>query len=351
MKEAMWYKKLSDERVRCDLCNHRCVINNGKRGICGVRENKEGTLFSLVYGKVIASHVDPIEKKPLFHFYPGSNSFSIATVGCNFKCTHCQNSEISQMPIDNNRIMGQDILPEKIVELALMGNCQSISYTYTEPTVFMEYALDVAKIAKDKGLKNVYVTNGYMTEEVLNEVYPYMDAVNVDLKGFTEEHYQNVCGARLKPVMDTIRLMKQLGIWVELTTLIIPTINDSEDDLRRLATFIFSIGREIPWHVSRFHPTYKMNNLPPTPVRSVIKARQIGLEIGLRYVYTGNIQGDDGENTYCYNCGKVLIERRGYNIGQVHVNDSKCSFCGADVDIELEDSKITIRQRNLRIQC
>ena len=337
MKEAMWYKKLSDERVRCDLCNHRCVINNGKRGICGVRENKEGTLFSLVYGKVIASHVDPIEKKPLFHFYPGSYSFSIATVGCNFKCTHCQNSDISQMPIDNNRIMGQDILPEKIVELALRGDCQSISYTYTEPTVFMEYALDVAKIAKDKGLKNVYVTNGYMTEEVLNEVYPYMDAANVDLKGFTEEHYQNVCGARLKPVMDTIRLMKQLGVWVELTTLIIPTINDSEDDLRRLAEFIVSIGREIPWHVSRFHPTYKMNNLPPTPVRSVIKARQIGLEIGLRYVYTGNIQGDDGENTYCYNCGKSLIERCGYNIGQVHVKDSKCSFCGADVDIELED--------------
>jgi len=337
MKEAMWYKKLSDERVRCDLCNHRCVINNGKRGICGVRENKEGTLFSLVYGKVIASHVDPIEKKPLFHFYPGSYSFSIATVGCNFKCTHCQNSDISQMPIDNNRIMGQDILPEKIVELALRGDCQSISYTYTEPTVFMEYALDVAKIAKDKGLKNVYVTNGYMTEEVLNEVYPYMDAANVDLKGFTEEHYQNVCGARLKPVMDTIRLMKQLGVWVELTTLIIPTINDSEDDLRRLAEFIVSIGREIPWHVSRFHPTYKMNNLPPTPVRSVIKARQIGLEIGLRYVYTGNIQGGDGENTYCYNCGKSLIERRGYNIGQVHVKGSKCSFCGADVDIELED--------------
>ena len=337
MKEAMWYKKLSDERVRCDLCSHRCVINNGKRGICGVRENKEGTLFSLVYGKVIASHVDPIEKKPLFHFYPGSYSFSIATVGCNFKCTHCQNSDISQMPIDNNRIMGQDILPEKIVELALRGDCQSISYTYTEPTVFMEYALDVAKIAKDKGLKNVYVTNGYMTEEVLNEVYPYMDAANVDLKGFTEEHYQNVCGARLKPVMDTIRLMKQLGVWVELTTLIIPTINDSEDDLRRLAEFIVSIGREIPWHVSRFHPTYKMNNLPPTPVQSVIKARQIGLEVGLRYVYTGNIQGDDGENTYCYNCGKVLIERIGYNIGQVHVKSSKCSFCGADVDIELED--------------
>jgi len=337
MKEAMWYKKLSDERVRCDLCNHRCVINNGKRGICWVRENRDGTLYSLVYGKVIASHVDPIEKKPLFHFYPGSYSFSIATVGCNFKCAHCQNSDISQMPVDDNRIMGQDISPASIVELAKKNNCESISYTYTEPTIFMEYAFDVAMIAKDRGLKNVFVTNGYMTKEVLNDVHPYMDAANVDLKGFTEEHYQNVCGARLKPVMDSIRLMKQLGVWVEVTTLIIPTVNDSDDELRKLAEFIFSVGAEVPWHVSRFHPTYKMNNLPSTPVQSVINARKIGLDVGLRYVYTGNIQGDDGENTFCYNCGKTLIERHGYNIGPVHVKDSKCSFCGTDVDIKIKD--------------
>ena len=333
MKEAMWYKKLSDDRIRCDLCNHRCVIVVGKRGICGVRENINGTLYSLVYGKVIASNVDPIEKKPLFHFYPGSYSYSIATVGCNFKCTHCQNSDISQMPVDNNRIMGQDVPAEHIVELALKNNCQSISYTYTEPTVFMEYALDVAKIAKDKGLKNVFVTNGYMTEEVLKEVYTYMDSANVDLKGFTEEHYQNVCGARLKPVLDSIRLMRQFGVWVEVTTLIIPTVNDSEDELRKLAEFIFSVGQEVPWHVSRFHPTYKMNNLPSTPIKSVVKARQIGLEVGLRYVYTGNVPGNDGENTFCYNCGKTLIERYGYNIGSVHIKDFKCSFCGADVDI------------------
>jgi len=335
MKEAMWYKKLSDGRVRCDLCNHRCVISDGKRGICGVRENSDGTLYSLVYGKVIASHVDPIEKKPLFNFFPGTYSFSIATVGCNFKCTHCQNSDISQMPVDHARIMGQDISAEQIVQMAEKNGCKSISYTYTEPTVFMEYAIDVAKIAKDKGLKNVFVTNGYMTEEVLRDVYPYMDAANVDLKGFTEEHYHSVCGARLKPVTDTIKLMKQLGVWVEVTTLVIPTVNDSEDELRKLAEFIFSVGPEVPWHVSRFHPTYKMNNLPPTPIKTVIKARQIGIEVGLRYVYTGNIPGDDGENTFCYNCRKTLIERYGYNIGSINVKNSKCAFCNADVDIRI----------------
>jgi len=333
MKEASWYKKLSEDRVRCDLCNHHCVIDNGKRGICGVRENKNGILSSLVYGKIIASNVDPIEKKPLFHFHPGSYSMSIATVGCNFKCTHCQNSDISQMPAENKRIMGQDAPPEAIVRAAVQNDCASISYTYTEPTIFMEYAVDVAKIAKDKGLKNVYVTNGYMTEEVLNDVYPYMDAANVDLKGFTEEHYQKICGARLKPVLESIKLMKKLGVWVEITTLLIPTINDSDDDLRGIAEFILSVGAETPWHVSRFHPTYRMLDIPSTPVRSVVKAREIGLDVGLRYVYTGNIPGDNGENTYCHNCGKTLIQRYGYNIGEINIKDSKCAFCDADIDI------------------
>jgi pyruvate formate lyase activating enzyme len=333
MKEAKWYQKLSDERVRCDLCNHHCVIDDSKRGICGVRENNNGILYSLVYGKIIASHVDPIEKKPLFHFYPGSYSLSIATVGCNFKCTHCQNADISQMPSENNRIMGQEVSPEDIIRSAKQNDCASISYTYTEPTIFMEYAVDVAKIAKEKGLKNVYVTNGYMTEDVLNDVYPYMDAANVDLKGFTEEHYHKICGARLKPVLDSIKLMKKLGVWVEITTLLIPTVNDSDDELRKLAEFIFSVGPETPWHVSRFHPTYKMTDIPPTPVSSVVKARQIGLDVGLRYVYTGNIPGDNGESTFCYNCGKTLIQRHGYNIGKIQIKNSKCAFCGTDIDI------------------
>ncbi|MEK7398950.1 MAG: AmmeMemoRadiSam system radical SAM enzyme [Candidatus Poribacteria bacterium] len=336
MKEASWYKKLSDNRVRCDLCNHRCVISHGKRGLCAVRENKDGTLYSLVYGKVIASQVDPIEKKPLFNYLPGSHSFSIATVGCNFKCTHCQNSDISQMPIDQNRIIGQDISAEQIVNLAEKNECASISYTYTEPTMFMEYAVEVAKIAKEKGIKNVFVSNGYMTEEVLRDVYPYMDAANVDLKGFTEEHYKKICGARLEPVLNSIKLMRHLGIWVEITTLVIPTVNDSDEKLRGLAEFILSVGAEIPWHVSRFHPTYKMTDIPSTPINTVTKARQIGLDVGLRYVYTGNIPGDDGENTYCYNCGKMIIQRYGLNIGNMNVKDSKCLHCGAGVDIILE---------------
>ena len=333
MKEARWYQKLSNSRVRCDLCNHRCIIETGNRGICGVRENRDGKLYSLVYGKLIATHIDPIEKKPLFHFLPGSHSFSIATVGCNLKCAHCQNSDISQMPADLNRIMGQDASPEDIVKAAERGNCKSISYTYTEPTIFMEYAYDTAKLAKEKGLKNVFVTNGYMTEEALKDISPYLDAANVDLKGFTEEHYKKVCGARLKPVLDTLKLMKELGIWVEVTTLVIPTVNDSEKDLRGIAEFILSLGVETPWHVSRFHPTYKMLDLPSTPVDTVVKARQIGIEIGLRYVYTGNAPGDNGENTYCYNCGKVLIPRYGYQLGKFHIKDSKCEYFHTEIDI------------------
>jgi pyruvate formate lyase activating enzyme len=333
MKEALWYQKLSDGRVRCDLCNHRCVIPDGKRGICGVRENKDGTLYSLVYGKVIATHVDPIEKKPLFNFYPGTRAFSIATVGCNLKCTHCQNAEISQMPVDRKHIMGQDATPEQIVQMAEETHSESIAYTYTEPTIFMEYAYDTAKIARERGIKNVFVTNGYMTEDALRDMQPYLDAANVDLKGFTEEHYKKVCGARLKPVLDTLKLMKELGIWVEVTTLIIPTLNDSEEQLRGIAEFILSLGSETPWHVSRFHPTYKMLDLPPTPVKSIVRARQIGMEIGLRYVYSGNVPGDKGENTYCHNCGKVIIPRYGYQLGKTHVKDSKCEYCGTEAGI------------------
>lgn len=335
MQEARWYKKLANARVRCDLCNHRCVIDDGNVGVCGVRKNVNGTLYSLVYGKVIAYHVDPIEKKPLFHFYPGSYSFSLATVGCNFRCTHCQNSDISQMPVDQKRITGRDIAPEKIVEMAKESGCSSISYTYTEPTIFMEYALDIARIAKDKGLKNVLVTNGYMTGEVLNDIHPYMDAANVDLKGFTEEHYRTICGARLSPVLKAIQLMKQLDIWVEVTTLVIPTVNDSDQTLREIAKFIFSVNPNIPWHVSRFHPMYKMNNLPPTPVKTLTRAREIGLEEGLRYVYTGNVPGDVGENTFCYSCGKLLIQRMGYDVGRICITNGRCGYCGAEIDIFL----------------
>ena len=333
MKEAMWYQKLSDGRVRCDLCNHRCAIDDGERGICRVRENRKGILYSLVYGKIIAAHVDPIEKKPLFNFHPGTRAFSIATVGCNFKCAHCQNADISQLPAESDRIKGQEASPEQIVRTAEKSDCESIAYTYTEPTIFMEYAYDTAKIAHQRGIKNIFVTNGYMTEEALRAIQPYLDAANVDLKGFTEEHYREICGARLQPVLNTIKLMKELGIWVEVTTLIIPGANDSDEVLRNIAEFILSLGPETPWHVSRFHPTYKMLDVPSTPAQSVVRARQIGMEMGLRYVYSGNIPGDEGENTYCYNCGKIVIPRYGYQLGDVHIKDSKCEYCGAEIDV------------------
>ncbi len=332
MREAMLYEKLEEGKIRCNLCSHRCVIAPFKRGTCGVRENRGGTLYSLVYGKSIAAHIDPIEKKPLFHFYPGSSAFSIATVGCNFRCLHCQNADISQAPRELGQITGEELSPKEIVALAKHHNCRSISYTYTEPTVFFEYAYETAKLAHQEGIRNNFVTNGYMTEEALRTIQPYLDAANVDLKAFTEEHYRRVCGARLNPVLDTLRLMKRLGIWVEVTTLVIPTLNDSEKELQQIAEFVLSLGAETPWHVTAFYPTYKMTDLLPTPASSLHRARRIGQQVGLKYIYSGNIPGDEGENTYCYNCGKLLIGRYGYRILENHIQDSKCAYCSADID-------------------
>ena len=332
MKEAMFYEKLGDEIVKCNLCSHRCRITDSKRGICGVRENRNGTLYSLVYGKVVARAVDPIEKKPFFHFLPGSRAYSIATVGCNFRCGNCQNFEISQMPKDRNTILGQDVSPEEIVMAAKRNNCESIAYTYTEPTIFFEYAYDTAKLASKEGIKNVFVTNGYITEEALTDIKPYLDAANIDLKSFNEEFYRKNCGARLNPVLDSIRLHKSLGIWIEVTTLIIPTLNDSEEELRKIAEFIKEVGEEIPWHISRFHPMYELLDFPRTPVGTLRRAREIGLEAGLRYVYEGNVPGETGESTYCYRCGKLLISRHGYQILEDKTKDSACSYCGAKID-------------------
>jgi len=333
LKEAMFYEKLDGNVVKCDLCSHRCGrITNSKRGICGVRENRDGTLYSLVYGKAVAHAVDPIEKKPLFHFLPGSKAYSIATVGCNFRCGNCQNFEISQMPRERNVIIGEDVTPEEIVATAKQYKCESIAYTYTEPTIFFEYAYDTAKLASKEGIKNVFVTNGYITEEALVEIKPYLDAANIDLKSFSDDFYRKNCGARLSPVLDSIRLHKSLGIWIEITTLIIPTLNDSEENLRKIAEFIKDVGEEIPWHISRFHPMYQLLDLPRTPIATLHKAREIGLEVGLRYVYEGNVPGEVGENTYCYNCGKPLIRRHGYAILENKIKDSECSYCGAKID-------------------
>jgi pyruvate formate lyase activating enzyme len=333
LREAMFYEKLDDEMVKCNLCSHRCSrIADSKRGICGVRENRDGTLYSLVYGKAVARSVDPIEKKPLFNFLPGSRSYSIATVGCNFRCDNCQNYDISQLPKGQGTIVGEDVSPEEIVLAAKLSNCESIAYTYSEPTIFFEYAYDTAKHAKKEGIKNVFVTNGYITPEALKEIGPYLDAANIDLKSFSDEFYRKRCGARLEPVLDSIRLYKNLGIWTEITTLIIPTLNDSEEELRKIAEFISEVGEDTPWHISQFYPTYKLIDLPRTPVATLRKAREIGLEAGLKYVYEGNVPGEDGENTYCPNCGKMLIHRFGYSIHENKIVNSKCTYCGAEID-------------------
>lgn len=332
MKEAMLYERLSGKKIHCSLCNHRCLIADGKRGICGVRENQDGTLYSLVYRKLISRNVDPVEKKPMFHFTPGRGSFSIATVGCNFRCDFCQNFEISQMPRERNRIPGEDVAPEQIVALARKTNCATIAYTYTEPTIYFEYALDIARLATRAGLKNIFVTNGYMTEEALRTIHPDLHGANVDLKSFTEDFYQKRCGARLSGVLHSLKVMKELGIWIEITTLIIPGLNDSEEELRQIAGFIASLGQETPWHVSRFHPRYKMQDLPPTSPGLLEQARRIGKESGLRYVYTGNIPGDDGEDTFCYHCGKRLVDRFGFQVLQYQIREKKCFHCGSPID-------------------
>lgn len=332
MKEAMFYQKGENQEVNCFLCNHRCTVKEGNKGLCGVRENREGILYSLVYGKSISESVDPIEKKPLFHFFPGSRSFSIATVGCNFKCLHCQNSNISQMPRDQKYIAGNDLHPSKIVSLAQEYDCASISFTYTEPTIYFEYAFETSKIAKEEGLATTFVTNGYITPEPLKTIQPYLDGANIDLKSFSDEFYRKVCGAKLQPILDAITLYHQLGIWIEITTLIIPTYNDSDQELRDIARFIKNLDEKIPWHITAFYPTYRLTDQPRTSVKTLRRAREIGLSEGLRYVYEGNVPGEGGENTFCYNCNSLLIQRLGFSITENRIRDSKCPNCQALID-------------------
>ncbi len=331
MKEAMLYEKLKDNKVRCKLCGHRCLIKEGKRGICRVRENTDGKLYSLVYGKVVAKHNDPIEKKPLYHFYPRSFSFSICTVGCNFKCLFCQNADISQVPKDQEKVLGWPATPEEIVNEATQQKAASISYTYTEPTIFFEFAYDVGRLAVEKGLKNIFVSNGFMSKEAIEIIRPYLHAANIDLKSFRDKYYKEICGGRLKPVLDTITNMVKMGIWVEVTTLLIPTLNDSEEELGDIAQWIYELNPHIPWHISRFYPTYRLTNVPPTPVSSIHKAREIALKTGLHYVYSGNVPGDEGENTYCPKCATLLIERYGYHIPQYNIKEGHCPNCGTKI--------------------
>lgn len=331
LKEAMLYERLEGEgqKVRCGLCAHRCTIAPGRRGRCGVRENHDGTLMSLIYGKLISANVDPIEKKPLFHYRPGSLSFSISTVGCNFRCLHCQNAGISQWPHDrpDRPLPGEEATAEAVVESALRTGSKSISYTYTEPTIAMEFYLETATLARERGLGNVFVSNGYMSPESARLMATVLDANNIDLKG-DDQFYKDVCGARRAPVEETIRIMKDAGVWVEVTTLIIPGHNDSDEVLRGIAGFVASVDPFMPWHVTRFHPCYKLTDSPPTPIETLERAMRIGRDSGLKYVYEGNVPGQGGENTWCFECGKLLIERKGFIVQGVFMDDEhRCTVC------------------------
>jgi len=290
-KECYLYKKLNNNLVQCETCAHQCKIAPNERGICGVRENQAGKLMALNYGMAVAAHVDPIEKKPLYHFLPGTGTYSIATAGCNFHCRHCQNYDISQYTKNwLGEIIGQDLPPAKVVKNALELHCPSISYTYTEPTIFLEYALDAMKLADKKNLKNIWVSNGYMSDRTLKLIIPYLDAANIDLKSFSDKFYREICGAQLEPVLNNLIKIKKSGVHLEITTLIIPTYNDSAKELKQIAQFIFNkLGADVPWHVSAFYPTYKMMSVPATPREKVWQAVEIGEKAGLKFVHPGNI--------------------------------------------------------------
>ena len=338
-KEALLYGKNPDKSVDCFLCRHNCHIKDGGRGVCMVRENKDGTLYSLFYGRPVALSVDPIEKKPLFHVYPGSKSFSIATVGCNFQCPFCQNWDISQYgrsQIADSRSPiagGKLIMPDEIAANALESGCRTIAYTYSEPTVFFEYAYDISKSAEKYDIKNVFVTNGYMTRGMLDKFHPLLHAANIDLKAFNPNTYRTMMKAELGGVLDSIKYMRELGIWVEVTTLIVTGMNDGQDELKQIAGFIAGVGEEIPWHISRFHPAYKVKDKDVTAEETLEQAHEIGKKAGLRYVYTGNVYTPDKENTYCYNCGSLLIERSGFSVvGNKIVDGLKCFKCKSKID-------------------
>jgi len=338
MKEAYLYKKLPQKKVQCQNCAHYCLILPGKRGICGVRENVDGKLYALNYGKTVACHIDPIEKKPFFHFLPGSHSLSIATVGCNFKCKSCQNWDISQMSQLTGKIEGQEISPEEIVKSALKNNLPSISYTYTEPAIFSEYALDTMKLAKKQGLKNNWVSNGFWSKELFDLISPHLDAANVDLKSFEDDFYIKYCGGKLQPVLDALKRLKNKKIWLEVTTLVIPTLNDEEEIFEKIANFIKNeLGSETPWHVTQFCGaiSWKLQNIPDTPVETLEKAHKIGKKTGLKYIYTGNVPGIPSEDTFCPKCNNLVIDRTGYIISR-HDKNGKCPKCSADLNLILK---------------
>ncbi|MGB9681001.1 MAG: AmmeMemoRadiSam system radical SAM enzyme [Minisyncoccia bacterium] len=335
MGKALFYKKPKKDFIQCLACYHFCLIEKGGRGFCGVRKNHNGKLKLLVKNKPIAINIDPIEKKPLFHFSPGEKAFSLGTLGCNFSCEFCQNWDISQEPKNKDEksiYWGENWPPKKIIDYCQKNDLKVIAYTYNEPTIWVEYALEIMKRAKKKKIKNVWVSNGFMSEKTIKEMAPYLDAINIDLKSFSDEFYQKICQGKLTPVKENIRKIYQLGIWVEITTLIIPGLNDSENEIKEIANFLKSISPNIVWHLSAFYPAYKMLDHKITPTEILFKAYQIGKEAGLKYIYTGNIPNLETESTYCPNCQKMVIQRLGIQLIENKLIKNKCPFCGYKIE-------------------
>lgn len=326
MKKALLNEKVGSG-TRCLVCSHHCILKDNQLGVCKVRKNINGELYSLNYDKVAATHSDPIEKKPLYHFLPASTSYSVAAMGCNFKCVFCQNNSLSVVHGENS-IYGEAIAPAQLVQTALRHNSQSISYTYSEPTIYFELMIETAKLAKEKGLKNVMVTNGYMSRPALDEIAPYMDGANIDLKAFSDDFYKTYCGARLAPVLETIKGMKEKGIWIELTTLLIPGLNDDPREIKELISFILSVDETIPWHMSRFYPQHQLTDVPPTDPGTIFDFLGMGTEMGLKYLYAGNVASEKWDGTHCPRCNALLIERSGYSTRVLNLSDGQCGSCG-----------------------
>lgn len=326
-KEALFYRNIDEETVECELCPNRCRLKNGQRGFCRAREPKGGKLYSLVYGLPCSIHIDPVEKKPLFHFLPGTRIFSLATAGCNFRCKFCQNWSISQSPPEE--VDNYPMSPQEVVNQAIKEKCPALAYTYTEPSIFYEYMLDIANLAKKQGLRNMYHSNGSLNQKPAEELSLYLDAANIDLKAFTQDFYTDICAGHLETVLNTLKILKRNQVWLEITNLVIPALNDDLKKIEEMAAWIKeNLGDSVPLHFSRFWPQYKLNALAPTPVEALEKARQTALDAGLKFVYIGNIPGHPGENTYCPGCKKAVIRRVGYTVIENNLSSGgSCNFC------------------------
>jgi pyruvate formate lyase activating enzyme len=329
-KEALYYEKLQNQQIKCTLCPHECILSSGKIGICKTRKNIDGKLFTLAYSNPCAANIDPVEKKPLYHFFPASKTFSIATAGCNLSCKNCQNSSISQ--VSPTKTSNYILSPKEVVQLTIEKNCKSISYTYTDPVVFYEYTLETAIIAKEYNLQNIIISAGYINQKPLLELIPYIDAANIDLKNFDNNIYKKINGATLNPVLETLKTLKNSRVWLEITYLLIPGINNSDEMLDEMCEWLAQNNfQNTPIHFSKFFPTYKMQDLNPTSLKDLEKAEKIAKKHGIKHIYIGNVRGNDSENTFCPNCNKTLITRNGFSTNNINIENDKCKFCGEEI--------------------